>query len=348
MNGQVEAIGLKNSRGTVRAMVSALALVLVSSNAAAAGLTIVSPSPNTTVQPGSSVTFQVNLDPALLPAEVHLFAKGLIDETISGGPSYSRNITVPPQISGPWEVLVIASKPAGGGLAGDASATVTLNVIPDEAPLRLDVNDSVYLDPRPSGGFSSEKLSVRGLYGNEIERNLTLAMLGTTYRSSDVTVATVDANGQVQGISTGTAYITVENRAVRRYVDVTVRGANRREPPPKDITSKVSITAGGFRYDTETRQYVQELSIRNTSNEPIFWPITLVISDLPAGVRLENTGTRTRVVTPLKSGTISLNFARGDEPYAMPGEAGTATLKFTNREGRPITYTARLFFGAHL
>lgn len=321
---------------------------LVSCAASAQPITIISPNEGSSVRPGQSVQFQVRVDPSLLPANVtigsRIFLRIPAAVTLTGGPDYIGSLDIPIEASGPLPLDIDLIRPNGGGGIPGTGTTITLNVIPDETPLRLDVDGSIFLSPTPTGGFESKKLSVDGIYTNEIERDLTLPMLGTTYRSSNETVVTVDVNGRVQGVSIGTAFVTVENRGIRAYSQIAVRGPNGAYPPPQDITSKVSITESGFRLDPETRLYVQQLTIRNTSNEPIFNPLGMVISDLPEGVRLENSGTRTRVITPLKSGTASLTSGG----LIPPGATATATLKFSNRDGRPITHTVRLFHGAHL
>ena len=75
-------------------------------------------------------------------------------------------------------------------------------------------------------------LTVRGLYGDRIVRDLTSESAGTVYRSSNESIVRVNGDGRAQAVGVGTAEITAQNQGkedkVRAVVDV--RNAENRPP----------------------------------------------------------------------------------------------------------------------
>ncbi len=150
------------------------------------------------------------------------------------------------------ELSVGAVDANGGGGVDDGSTSITLNVIPAEAPVRLESFGSVQLTYPEQGTLAQRQLSVYGYYADGTRRTLTKAMLGTTYTSSNPAVATVDANGLITTTGTSIAYITIENQGVHTFSQVTVEDPSQGRLPARDYTDSVSIGAGGFRRDPET------------------------------------------------------------------------------------------------
>jgi hypothetical protein len=112
----------------------------------------------------------------------------------------------------------------------------------------------------------------------------------------------------------------------------------------RDISSAVSISAGGFRREPKTGLDVQLVSIRNTSTLPIALPLSLMITGLPEGVLLENKIGKTKAIAPLGSVLAGVELPE-DEDFLAPGSVATTTLKFSNRGGRPIAYQSKLVYG---
>ncbi|MGH9896409.1 MAG: hypothetical protein ACREA0_31320, partial [bacterium] len=208
---------------------------------------------------------------------------------------------------------------------------------------------SLTLETPVGGMVTSNALRVTGHYADGVRRDLTSGALGTMYASSDPATVTVGSNGAVQAVDVGYAYITVANGDAREYVQVTVNGTDA-PPQPVDVTARFAISKTGLRRDPASGRYMQSVTFRNTTSEPQFHPLLVIVSGLPEGVALENGRGKTRQVAPVGSRTISMKVpdASGRRPYIKPGESGTVVLEFSNRDGRPINYEIKVFQGAEL
>lgn len=326
-------------------LVAAFAMLVPGPARTADALTILEPAGGAVVRPGQSVTFRVTADAALMPAELDIQGGKFgmpVGAQVSGGPDYVGAVDIPADASGPMKFSLALFLPNDGGAIADSITYITLNIVPDEVPLSLEVGLSIRLGVPGTGGAETSRLSVTGVYAGDIERDLTLASLGTNYTSSDPSVATVSAEGVVSSVGIGAAYVTVEHRGVRAIVPVYVTAPGKAAPPPVDVTSQVQVTAGGVRYDPVTGVYAQQVTVRNASQEPLLAPLRLVISDLPEGISLRNDSGKTRTAEPLGSPTrfLPLEDYRG---YLAPGESVESVLEFDNRHGRPLKHTIRVF-----
>jgi hypothetical protein len=221
-----------------------------------------------------------------------------------------------------------------------------LNVIPAEAPVRLEAFGTLNVTYPEQAPLGSRQIGVFGYYADGTRRTLTKAMLGTTYTSSNPEIATVDANGLVTATGTGITYITVENQGIRTFTEVVSEDPTVGELPPLDYTARVSIGTSGFRHDPESGMYVQEVMIRNDSDLPLSRPLQLVITGLPEGVELENSRDTTDKVSPIGSPVVWVEVE--EDTFLSPGNTATAKLIFTNYDEVPITYTPKLFTGLNL
>lgn len=314
------------------------------------GISIITPANNAVVRPGEIVSVTVDIAPTLNPASVLIMHTATLETApflADATPPYQFSFVVPRDKIGSVQIKSFARNADGSGVAGEE---ISLNIVPVDTPTKLQArlsNTLRFVD----GIGTAATVAVFGTYNDGARRNLSGASLGSTYQSSDDSVVTVDAAGRVQARSTGRATLTVTNAGLKTFIPVEINGAVGEVLSPQDVSANVTITAGGFRYDPSSRLYGQELTIRNTSERPIPYPMELVISDLPAGVELEGAIRRTKIVTPLGSPRARVVLA--DAPTSLrsalaPGAVATSTLQFSNRDGRPITYTVRLFQGARL
>ena len=93
--------------------------------------------------------------------------------------------------------------------------TVTIKVKPRTAPVTLSV---VNRNNYPSlTAQHPERLRVKGVYANGVERDLSSSEAGTTYTSSDPAVVAVDRDGVCRPVGSGLAVVTIENGGVREY-----------------------------------------------------------------------------------------------------------------------------------
>jgi hypothetical protein len=143
-------------------------------------------------------------------------------------------------------------------------------------------------------------------------------------------------------------YIIIDHRGVKAFAQVEVRNADNARLPPTDQTAKVAIGAGGFRLDRASGRYLQSVTIKNTSALPLWFPLNLIVADLPPNVELRG-GTKgggTETITPLDTRYVYLHYEDAvRKDFFMPGDTLTVTLSFVNNTGVPITYTPRVYSG---
>jgi hypothetical protein len=112
---------------------------------------------------------------------------------------------------------------------------------------------------------------------------------------------------------------------------------------PSDVSVQVSITRGGFRYNRTFKLYVQTVTLKNISSNPIQGTVSLVLDSLSSNAELFNATGYTSFVAPLNSPYININV--GSDGVLSPGESATVILEFKNPANRGITYTTRVLAG---
>jgi len=313
-------------------------------------ITLVSPTHGAVYAPGDPITFNVNVDPAVVVSKVYVIPRmdsGLPHYILTSAP-YEKVDTIPLDHHGEILITIGVEDQTGTLLEGPQISVFVRSTVP---PDKLEVeNISVIATGFPVSAAemtsNNPLIHVYGYYNGE-QRNIAGAQYGTTYTSSDTSVATVDSRGWVTPHQYGIAYVTVANSGVTAFSQVKIKTPNNRLLAPIEQTANVTIVnASGFRLDTKSRQYIQRLTLRNDGSLPIPFPVHIVLSDFPEGVYLLGGG-RTKVVTPLESRYKFIKF----EPrydWWPPGVEVTVDLSFGNRDGRPITYTSRFFSGLDL
>jgi WD40 repeat protein len=107
-----------------------------------------------------------------------------------------------------------------------------------------------------------------------------------------------------------------------------------------DVTGQVSITRGGFRYNRATGQFVQTVTIKNTSASAITGPISLVCDGLTSTASLANKTGSTSATSP--AGSPYIDVQAGD---LAAGASATVTVQFTASPTAAVNYTARVLAG---
>lgn len=338
-------MGLFSKKSIVRILAIGSLVFLVSPTLAAStypstqpGISI-TPASGSVVRPTESVPFRIEVDPALQAQKVRIWAgmKYGIAPVEIPTPPYETSIAIPTDLSGPIEIYVTVYLPDNKA----RTVSLTLYVIPADAPVKLEVTDTRTLNLPPKLlSALSRRLHVIGIYADGTRRDLRGAALGTTYTSTNPAVATVDAEGVVLPVAPGVAFVVTEHRGLRAYTEVDVLDPTTGNPPPIDQTGNVSMVVTGFQLNRELGRYIQSVTITNTSALPLPKPLEFVISGLPSGVELTVDDGKTRTIAPIGSPYRSITF---DAPFLMPGASQTIKLGFTNNYGVPITYTARLY-----
>lgn len=197
-------------------------------------ITVVSPAQGTLARPGSSVTAQVQLDPATKASRVSVLI-GTWNELISyvdDAPPYVFAVPIDPRWSGPVHFMFSAQS-ANGNVVG--SGELLVNVVPSDLPVAIAVTDPVRMSARRSKNAPKEQINVRGTYADGTVRDVGRAELGTSFHSSDARVVAVNDEGFLTAGTPGQAVVTVKNGALSAQVPVTVE-------PTRGSTSTASTT----------------------------------------------------------------------------------------------------------
>lgn len=117
-------------------------------------------------------------------------------------------------------------------------------------------------------------------------------------------------------------------------------------PPAGDITSSVAVHRGGFLYDRAARQFVEAVTITNTSSAALSTPLYFAMAGLPSGVAVvDPTGTAPDFGTandPVPAGTPYLRLASG----LGAGQSVTFYVRFDDLSHVQIAYTPVVLQGA--
>jgi hypothetical protein len=102
-----------------------------------------------------------------------------------------------------------------------------------------------------------------------------------------------------------------------------------------NVTAQLNIAPGGFRRNAVTGQYVQTVTVTNTSNATIPGPLSLALGSLTPGVTALNTNGVSVCAAPsapfVDTGVCPAGLA--------PGQSVSATLTFSNPSNKSIGYT---------
>ncbi len=179
---------------------------------AAPGIKIVEPENGTEFHSGEE------LDVVVEPVEDFVLKEVLIVtpfkvETILSTP-FSAKFSIPNDAIGSISILA-----SGKNLKDQfVEDELTINVQPNATLEFLKANPpKLYLRER-----DQMQISVKGVYSDGVERDISDEGLGTTYKSDDLSIVTVDTNGLVKIQGVGDATITILNSGLSVNVPVNV------------------------------------------------------------------------------------------------------------------------------
>ncbi len=187
---------------------------------------------------------------------------------------------------------------------------------------------------------ATQQLYFRGTYSDGSQFDLSPALMGTTWSSSNPAVLTVDPNGSVTVLTTGIAVVTAKNGTFTDFATFVVE--NPTTPlPPADITSQLAIQSSGLRLNRTTGFYVQTVTLTNSSGLPVPGPLYLVVSGLPAGVSLIGISGITANIAPVGNDYFTLPLAGGSLTMP-PSQPVSLQFQFLNPGRVALSYSLKV------
>ena len=207
------------------------------------GINIVSPSLGSTHEPGSFISLEVNVDPALNISEIVVFAsvsRTGIDPVVLSAPLFSGVMAVPNEYTGSVTLSAVASD-ATGTVVG--TSEVIANVVSSEMPASIYTGNDVEFMAPGEGGMQVRPVAI---YSNGVHRHVRTQ---SSFSSSNPAVASVTADGLVAAVSKGVAFISAEFMGKTAYAEIRVRDPALNEDIAVENTSNAFIIKGGIRVD---------------------------------------------------------------------------------------------------
>lgn len=317
------------------------------------GIDVISPAQQATVAPGETIPVNINIDKSLDPGFVFIMSKmstGISDLELKQKPfqdslqtHFQGSLQIPNDLAGPQELWVLVKNTADkiiGGLA------IKLNVVPTEIPVEIEAHGKSYeLDIPPDSFEGSRKVYVKGEYANGAQRDISAAITGTQYKSTNPQVFTFSDKGVLNPVGPGTAYLVVEHRGLRTFVLVEVTAQGQKGVPPIDQTTKVKMTQSVPRRLPGTDRYEVKVTIRNDAELPLSLPLYLVITGLDKEIEVVDSDV-TKQVHPVGSPAV---FIETDERDYLPlGAYAEATITFRNYARKNMDYQLKLYSGVDI
>lgn len=168
------------------------------------GIKIVSPESGSIHEPGSSINFEANVDPALNIAEILVLANASrtgVDPVILSAPLFAGAMAVHNEYTGPVTLTAIAKDTAGTVIG---SSDVIINVVSSEVPASVFTgNDVEFMAP---GVGETTQIRPVAVYANGTHRHV---YTQSSFSSSNPAVATITAGGLVTAVSTGVTFMAL-------------------------------------------------------------------------------------------------------------------------------------------
>jgi YVTN family beta-propeller protein len=110
----------------------------------------------------------------------------------------------------------------------------------------------------------------------------------------------------------------------------------------KNVSAQVKVTRGGFRRNSVTGRYVQQVTLKNTGSQPVSGSVSLVLDNLSGNATLFNKTGDSGCATPV--GPYE-TVAVGTDGVLSAAESAQVVLEFTNPSNKGITYSTRVLAG---
>ncbi|MGO9058456.1 MAG: hypothetical protein ACLQU2_13890 [Candidatus Binataceae bacterium] len=296
---------------------------------------ITTPTNGQVFAPGDTVSVTVSITPPLTANDVALLVPllGRVAGTNYKGTTFSASFTIPDTVAGPFDLTPVITDTSNNPING---LTTTIAVRPSTPPLSLTLSQVNYTLTKVG---ATERVDVIGNYPGAVQRDLTSSAAGTTFKSSNIKVITVDTEGNVLATGFGTAVVTVTNGGVQAFATFTVEDPAH-PLAAQDVTAATKLTRLGFRVDRNTGFFDQTVQLSTALATPVVGPLYLVVSGLPTGVTLVEAGA-TQNITPVGSPYFKLLLPDG---LTLPsGTMLTKTMQFLNPDRTRIAYTAKVY-----
>lgn len=297
---------------------------------------ILSPSAGQQFAPGESVTLTIQVASSFPAVAVLLTLEGVgqVPATSTGNGKFQATETLPDSFAGPLVITPLAIDSGDNAIAGPS---VTASVKPSTAPQSV-AFASKYFYVSPSD-VPSQQLYLTGQFSGGNQLDLTTAVTGTTYNSSNNSVVTVTADGLATIKGQGLAVVTAQNGPAKDFAIFVVQ--NPAAPlPPQVLTSQFTIQQGGFVLNRNTGFFVQTVTLTNSSGLPAIGPLYAVFSGLPAGVTLVNSSGTTQ---QFATGSPYLSIPLSPDGRTIPsGQRVTLSLQFLDSGRASISYSMSL------
>ena len=317
---------------------SEIAAAGLAASPAAAGdarVKITTPANGQVFAPGDTVSVTVAIAPPLQANDVSLNVAGLGSQpgTSYNGSTYQVSFSIPDTYAGTLQLSPAITDTSNNPITG---VTTTIAVRPTTPPSSLTLPQASYI---LNAVGATERVDVVGNYPGGIQRDLTSSASGTTYKSSNPTVITVDPEGNVKAGAFGTAVVTVTNSGVQAFATFSVEDPAH-PLAAQDVTATTQLIPLGFRVDRNTGFFDQTLQLTSALATPEIGPLYVVVTGLPTGVTLVSAGA-TQNITPLGSPYFKVLLPDG---VTLPsGTILTKTMQFLNPGRTRIAYTAKVY-----
>ena len=193
-------------------------LIVSSADRESAGIQITAPEKAAVVRPGTLMKLKIGIPSGLPVAMVtYTLLEGdlALEEkverplsTASDMAPFEAEMLLPQEAVGSYRLLAVAQVKERRGFY--ILFDETFFQVSPEAPLLALRAESPVRFINTIGEV--QILSVRGVYGDRIVRDLTSGSAGTVYRSSNEAVVRVNGDGRAQAVGMGTAEITAQNQ----------------------------------------------------------------------------------------------------------------------------------------
>jgi len=301
-------------------------------------ITVTSPAAGTAYGSSDTLSISVLVDPSITVVGygVNVPGIGRLDgsnlTTGAGGTTFQASVVLNAFSVGPLTILPEVYDNLGNLILGTPITVVENYTGATLTSATLVTHNFVSLLPP-----ATQQLYLTGGYSDGSEFDISPAVMGTTWTSSNPSVLTVDANGNVTLLTTGTAVVTATNGGFTDWASFVVE--NPATPlPPADFTSQVSIQKTGLRLNRNTGFYVQTVTLTNTSGIPLAGPLYLVVSGIPAGVALIGINGVTANIAPVGSDYFTLPLA-GEGLNMSPGQVVSLQFQFLDGSQIPLNYS---------
>ena len=246
---------------------------------------ITKPTDSTTLKSGQKVTVHLDLGEVGDVIRSKFFWYGeqedmleeFVDEKLalvstgSNDPPFGGMLRVPRVAIGNYRLLSVAEKERGSRDQEDWAIfdELTLKIEPDSQLQEIDFETDKPLGFGRAGSAAVYdkvdflgkvvELPVVGIFSDGVVRAIRLQSTGTTYRSSNEKVATINPDGLLRLVGNGKTIITAKNRGKEESLEVIVEvNDEQNEPPVPDAGDNKTVRAGSRVQFNALRSYDPE------------------------------------------------------------------------------------------